>query len=261
MEAYHCNITASVRETMGKELYEASVSGNVQALYALIKEDKLILERVSLTCFDETPLHIAAMRGHLGFTRALLSRKPKLASELDSQGRAPLHVACAEGHANVVQELLVADYSVCWVHDGDGKTPLHLAAAKGRVEVLRELIGGISGRVESTGKRVQLLQGGGGGGGGKGEGESVLHLCVKYNRLEALKLVVEWMNIDDPGGEHESVMNSIDRDGNTFLHLAAALKQMEVNIIWYNEKSKNRGDKKKKGKSKMAQPKMKLKKG
>ncbi|KAH7849605.1 hypothetical protein Vadar_020287 [Vaccinium darrowii] len=220
MEAFH-SIAASERETMVNKLYEASIRGNVQALDALMEKDELILDRVSLTCFDETPAHIAAMRGHVDFMRVLLSHKPKLASHLDSLGRSPLHVACAEGHANIVCELLGVDNRVCWVHDGDGRTPLHLAVAKGQVEVMRELLGVISRRVESTRERVQVLKGG-------GEGESVLHLCVKYNRSKALKLVVEWMRSIDDDGEHDSIINSKDKDGNTILHLAAALKQKET---------------------------------
>ncbi|KAH7843149.1 hypothetical protein Vadar_013287 [Vaccinium darrowii] len=95
-------------------------------------------------------------------------------------------------------------------------------AAKGRVEVLRELTEAMSGRIESTHDRLQVLQGGGGG------GETVLHLCVKYNRLMALKLVVEWMrSVANGVGENDSVINSKDRDRNTIFHLAAALKQRE----------------------------------
>ncbi|KAH7850237.1 hypothetical protein Vadar_029677 [Vaccinium darrowii] len=45
----------------------------------------------------------------------------------------------------------------------------------------------------------------------------------------ALKLVVEWMrSVADGVGEHDSVINSKDRDGNTIFHLAAAFKQKET---------------------------------
>ena len=78
---------------MERRLHEASVSGNVEALEALIREDELILDKASVTCFDVTPLHVAALRGHVSFARAILSRKPKLATELDSLWRTPLHLA------------------------------------------------------------------------------------------------------------------------------------------------------------------------
>ncbi|KAH7839455.1 hypothetical protein Vadar_004383 [Vaccinium darrowii] len=216
MEA-HRN-AASARET---KLYDASVSGDVQALDALMQEDKLLLDRVSLTCFGETPAHIAAMRGHVDFTRELMSRKPNLASELDSLLRSPLHVACVAGHADVVRELLLKNINVLKDRDEDGRTPFHLAVAKGRVKVLSVLIAEINTRDELTREIIQVLE----KGGGEAEGGSVLHLCVKYNRLEALKLVVEWMRRID---EHNSIINSKDGNGNTILHLAAALKQKET---------------------------------
>ncbi|KAA8540259.1 hypothetical protein F0562_024178 [Nyssa sinensis] len=190
---------------MERRLYEASVRGNVAALKALMEEDELILNRVSLTCFHETPLHVAALCGHVDFTRALLSRKPKLATELDSLGRSPLHFASAQGHAQIVRELLLVSTDVCQIRDQDGRTPLHLAAMNGRVDVIREFI---RARPEST--REPLDQ-----------GETVLHLCVKCNRFDTLKLLVEPVKEKD-------FLNSKDDNGNTIWHLAVSLKQMET---------------------------------
>ncbi|KAH7850097.1 hypothetical protein Vadar_027906 [Vaccinium darrowii] len=129
MELYQRN-TASAREAMDKKLYEASISGNVQALQALTEEDGLLLHIVSLTWLGNTLAHIAAMCGHRNFTRALLSRKPTFASELDSLGRSPLYAVCVKGHVDVIQEFLQADKSVCKFHDMDGRTPFHFAAAR-----------------------------------------------------------------------------------------------------------------------------------
>ncbi|XP_059640417.1 ankyrin repeat-containing protein BDA1-like [Cornus florida] len=190
---------------MDRRLYEASLCGSVLALNKLMQEDELILDRVSVTCFHETPLHIAAMRGHVGFTQALLIRKPKLATELDSLGHSPLHLASIEGHVEVVRELVHVNIDVCDFRDLDGRTPLHLAAIKGRVGVIEELT---RTRPKSAHERL-------------GRGETVLHLCVRYYRLEALKYLVESTGDKD-------LVNSIDQDGNTILHLAAIFKQMET---------------------------------
>ncbi|GMY34665.1 ankyrin repeat-containing protein bda1 [Fagus crenata] len=54
-------------------------------------------------------------------------------------------------------------------------------------------------------------------------GEIVLHLCVKYNQLEALKLLVE--SVSDEG---EFLNSKGHEDGNTILHLAVMLKQIEI---------------------------------
>ncbi|KAF7123172.1 hypothetical protein RHSIM_Rhsim12G0208400 [Rhododendron simsii] len=128
---------------MGRRLYQACLSGSVSALDALIEIDQLILDRVSsLTCFsDDTPLHVAALRSHLDFTKALLARKPKLATELDSLRCSPLHLASAEGHVEIVRELLRVNTDVCIARDEDGRIPLHLAVMKGRVETIEYLLG------------------------------------------------------------------------------------------------------------------------
>ncbi|KAG2715951.1 hypothetical protein I3760_03G103800 [Carya illinoinensis] len=54
------------------------------------------------------------------------------------------------------------------------------------------------------------------------DGASVLHMCVKYNCLDALKLLVE--SADDDGYS----LNSKDNDGNSILHLAVMLEQTEL---------------------------------
>ncbi|KAH7851453.1 hypothetical protein Vadar_011794 [Vaccinium darrowii] len=198
------------REDVENRLYEACLSGSVKALDAVIEEDQLILDRVSsLTCFfNDTPLHVAALRGHLDFTKALLTRKPKLATELDSLRSSPLHLASIEGHIEVVQELLRVNTNVCIARDQDGRIPLHLAVMRGRVEVIRELLGAKPNSIQEK----------------LGRGEIVMHLCVKYNRLEALKTLVQYVQSNGM----ESLLNSRDNDGNTILHLAAALKQMDT---------------------------------
>ncbi|XP_028096751.1 ankyrin repeat-containing protein At5g02620-like isoform X2 [Camellia sinensis] len=204
------------RTIMETRLYKASLNGSLPEFERLEEEDPLILDRVSLMTMNfhhQTPLHIAVLRGHSDFTTAILSRKPGLAAELDLTRCSPLHLASATGHVEIVRALLNANDAVCKARDEDGRTPLYLAVMNGRVEVVKLLI---QARPESI--REKLGRRGGGGGGG----DTVLHLCVKYNRLEVLKtLVDELLNPNDV-----AFLNSADEDGNTLLHLAAALKQL-----------------------------------
>ncbi|MFS7961389.1 putative ankyrin repeat-containing domain-containing protein [Helianthus anomalus] len=90
---------------METKLYETSLNGDVQALNALLQHNQLLLDRLTLTGFNETPLHIAAMRGHHHFAVALLAKVPKLATALDSQRRTPVHIASAKGNILMVKEL------------------------------------------------------------------------------------------------------------------------------------------------------------
>jgi ankyrin repeat protein len=187
------------------ELYEASQNGCVSTLTTLIQRDSYIVDKVSLTPFSDTPLHIASLLGRIEFGRVLINKKPTLAKEVNSLGRTPLHLAAAEGNTEIVQALLQANTDVCLARDQDGRIPLHLASMRGRKEIIEELI---NARRESI--LINL------------KGDSVLHLCVRYNHLNALKLLVESANGD------ELFLNYKDHDGNSILHFEVMRKQKKV---------------------------------
>ncbi|KAG2715947.1 hypothetical protein I3760_03G103400 [Carya illinoinensis] len=186
-----------IEEANVAALYEASHVGCESTLNSIMQRDSLILNKISLTSFTDTPLHIAVLHGHLEFTAALLRKKPNLAGREDSR----------EGHAEIVRELLQADTDVCLplARDQDGRIPPHLAVMRGHIEVIQKLL---------NSKPNSILE--------DHDGASVLHLCVKYNCLDALKLLVE--SADDNGYS----LNSKDNDGNLILHLAVMLGQTET---------------------------------
>eukprot|EP00257_Ricinus_communis_P017620 XP_015576097.1 ankyrin repeat-containing protein BDA1 [Ricinus communis] len=185
-------------------LYEAAARGCMTTLNTLIQKDKLILHRVSLTSFTDTPLHVSALLGHLCFTITILELNPGLASELDFRQRSPLHLASAEGHTEIVKALLRVRDGACLARDQDGRIPLHLAAMRGRIQVIQELVTACPASVS------ELL-----------DGDTVLHLCVKYNHLGALKLLVLIM-------EEEDEIVKENQEGNTILHLSVRLKQSKT---------------------------------
>lgn len=193
-------------EEVQRKLLDAAVEGNVTSLLILLQEDKLFLDRCAVTCPAETPLHIAAMLGHLEFTREILCRKPDLVKELDMHRSSPLHLATANGHLEVVKVLLLVDADLCLVKDRNGWNPLHVAVIKGRIDVLKELVQAKPDAIRTRGQR----------------GETILHLCVKHYQLEALKFLVG-ITIADT-----EFVNSEDDDGFTILHLAVADREIEV---------------------------------
>ncbi|RVX05331.1 Ankyrin repeat-containing protein [Vitis vinifera] len=214
MERKYEKIEKEEESVEGRErrLYEASVTGSVNSLKRLMAKDLLTVARAAVTCFNETPLHVAAMLGHLDFASHLLTHKPDMTMALDLRGCSPLHLASANGHVEMVNILLSANPDACLIRDEDGRTPLHLAVMKGEVEVTRMLVG-----VGPQVTRYKLDQ-----------GETILHSAVKQNRLGALKLLVEL------AGEVEFV-NSKDDYGNTVLHTATALKQSLVHKCFSNK--------------------------
>ncbi|KAF4375743.1 hypothetical protein F8388_014465 [Cannabis sativa] len=194
-------------------LYEAAQEGNVTSLRQLLKQDKLILDRrivINNNGFSETPLHVAAMLGHANFVREIITCKPELAKEVDAWHSTPLHLAVAKGHLETVKVLLMLvddRKNLCSAWDGEGRNSMHLAVMRGRLDVLRELL-----KVAPEAARINL----------KDRNENILHVCVRHNQLEALKLLVNVMD-----GDYQFV-NAKNDYGMTILHLAVTYKQIET---------------------------------
>jgi hypothetical protein len=192
-------------------LYQAAVAGSVPSFKNLIQKDPLILNKVSLTHFSDTPLHTSALLGHIEFTKALLTHNSRLAQVRDSLRRPPLLLASAEGHKETVQALLKAYPDACLFRDQDGRIPLHYAAMRGHTEVLADLM-----RAKPESVSLRVLD----------RGDTVFHLCVIYNQIECLKLLVEEV------GDNGDFLNArAGSDGGmTILELAVMLRQIQVYI-------------------------------
>ncbi|XP_030490042.2 uncharacterized protein LOC115706511 [Cannabis sativa] len=190
-------------------LYQAAREGKVAALRELLQLDNLILDKLFINnSFSETPLHVAAMLGHVDFVKEILNHKPDLAKELDMCRCTPLHLAVANGHLETVKLLLsVVDCELlCTSWDEEGRNPLHLAAMRGRIDVLRELL-----KVAPKACQVGL----------KGQSGTILHVCVRHNQLEAMKVLVDVI-------DNYQFVNAKDDYGMTILHLAVTHKQIET---------------------------------
>ncbi|CAA2973796.1 26S proteasome regulatory complex, subunit PSMD10 [Olea europaea subsp. europaea] len=150
------------------KLYDAAVKGDIRSLLDLLKEDPLIFDRVSFTCSNKTPLHIATICQHTAFVQEIAQRNPLLAAELDSHQSSSLHIASAKGYAEIVKATVSASPDMCLARDFHGRNPLHLAAINGQVMVFNELIKTSSLAVQEKADR----------------GQTVLHLCVKHKQLQ-----------------------------------------------------------------------------
>jgi ankyrin repeat protein len=199
-----------------RELYNASLNGCVSSLRILIQRDPLILSKVSLHTFSETPLHIASLLGNLEFCQILLDIDPNLAAEVNSEGRCPLHLASSKGYTEIVRALLLTNAETCLIRDKDDKLPLHFAAMRGRVEAIKEL-----NSVMPETETIRIMS-------ETDDHGSVLHLCVRYNHLEALKILVQSVR----GDNRLQFLSAKDKGGNNILHLAVRRTQIKVLVIF-----------------------------
>ncbi|GLU19533.1 hypothetical protein SLE2022_357790 [Rubroshorea leprosula] len=197
---------------MDQRLLEAAIMGDVVALDDLLKEDPLVLWRVSLSSRAETPLHVASLAGHVDFVRKIMELVPSFAQELNKDGFAPIHLATAAGHLEVVKELLnKANSYLCLLKDKAGRTALHLAAIKGRVHIIDDLLSHCS--HQNAMEQVTLL------------GETVLHLAVKNSQFRAFKVLFE---ASEKLVGHDRRVNAEDNEGKTVLEIAIATNQPQV---------------------------------
>lgn len=137
--------------------------------------------------------------------REILKVRPDFAVKVDQQGFTPLHLSSSKGHLEITRDLLRTNADLCYLRDLEGRTPLHWAAIKGRVAILDEIL---SVALDCSQMLTNL-------------DESVLHLGVKNNQFEAVKYLVEKLDVTE-------LVNLADRSGNTILHLAVGGKLSQV---------------------------------
>ncbi|KAG8491805.1 hypothetical protein CXB51_015012 [Gossypium anomalum] len=191
---------------MEKKLYNATKNGDKNELLCLLRQDAQLLDRFTKGRYPETPLHLAVMFGHYDFTDELLIRMPELAKELDSRRRSPLHLAVRKGHGKIVIRLLEVNSDMCLICDIDGCNPPHIAAMKGHLAVLQELL-----LARPWAARSPMAQ-----------GDTILHACVRWNQLEALKLLLT------EGIWDEEFVNRLNNDGDTMIHVAIMARQKQA---------------------------------
>ncbi|MBA0868785.1 hypothetical protein Goshw_018777, partial [Gossypium schwendimanii] len=116
----------------------------------------------------------------------------------------PLHIAVMLGHSEFVDELLIRMPELAKELDTRRRSALQLAVAmKGRFAVLRELF-----HARPWAARSPMAQ-----------CDTILHACVRWNQLEALKLLVT------EGISDEEFVNRLNNEGNTILHMSITANQ------------------------------------
>lgn len=84
---------------------------------------------------DESPLMMAALRGHTGLARKLLAR----GADVNKTGWTPLHYAATHGHLAIMQ-MLLEEHAYIDAESPNGTTPLMMAAHYGTTEAVKLLL-------------------------------------------------------------------------------------------------------------------------
>ena len=114
-------------------LYLALRDGSLKVANTLIDWPKTNVE--IRTANDESPLMIAALKGHLDLVKKLLDR----GADVNKTGWAPLHYAATGGHL-AIMTLLLDQNAYIDAESPNGTTPLMMAAHYGTPEAVKLLL-------------------------------------------------------------------------------------------------------------------------
>ena len=84
---------------------------------------------------DESPLMMAAFKGHIEIVRALIAR----GADINKTGWTPLHYAATGSH-NTIVSLLLEEHAYIDAESPNGTTPLMMAAQYGSAATVRQLL-------------------------------------------------------------------------------------------------------------------------
>ncbi len=114
-------------------LYLALRDGSLKVARALIEWPKTNVE--IRTAQDESPLMMAALKGHLELCKRLIARD----ADVNKPGWAPLHYAATGGHL-AIMELLLEQHAFIDAESPNGTTPLMMAAHYGTPAAVKLLL-------------------------------------------------------------------------------------------------------------------------
>ena len=118
------------------DVRKACLDGDVTKLEQLYNADKNAL---SLRDSILTPLHVAAMQGHMNVVDFLLNH-PCQVNAVDDEDKTALHLAAETGYTEIVEKLLNKGADVN-AQTRNGDTALHAATLNSQEDVVRVLLG------------------------------------------------------------------------------------------------------------------------
>jgi ankyrin repeat protein len=178
------------------EIHNAAKAGNLAKVEALLKDDPDLVS--SKNGLNDTPLHLAAIKGHKKVVELLLDHGADINSNDGSW--MPLHLSVSNGHKDVA-ELLLARGADVNTKDDNGYTPLELAASCGRKGIVEWLL--------AKGAEVNVMD---------KYGWTPLHNAAVNGHKDIVKLLLA----------RRAEVNAKNNNGDTPLQLAAGYVHKDV---------------------------------
>ncbi|MFQ6640425.1 hypothetical protein Gotur_015074 [Gossypium turneri] len=157
---------------MDEGLKRAAGSGNIDALYALIRDDDNVFKRIDEMEFIDTHLHIAVVTGNTGCAMEIMNLKPSFARKLNQDGFSPIHLALLNGKPEMVIDFLFVDKNLVRLKEREGFTVVHYSARDVNVHLLSRVLNTCPDCIFD----LNVMR------------QTALHIAVESNNFEAFKV-------------------------------------------------------------------------
>jgi ankyrin repeat protein len=158
-------------------LYLALQGGSLKVAETLIDWPKTNIEW--RTPKDESPLMMAALKGHMDLVRKLIARD----ADVNKPGWAPLHYAATNGHL-AIMELLLEHHAFIDAQSPNKTTPLMMAAMYGSPQAVKLLL--------DAGADTQMRN---------DLGMSAVDFALRANRRDSADLIAKAVRSSQPKGK------------------------------------------------------------
>ncbi|KAF3652833.1 putative ankyrin repeat-containing protein-like isoform 2 [Capsicum annuum] len=181
-------------------LYLAAESGFHEALINILESCKKPTYAAGPS--NRTPLHAAVIHEHKDCIRSRWRWNKALCEQPDLWGWNSLHYAVKFGLEDVVSDMLGWKKSLVYLPAGsenDWATAIHIAASEGDVNMINELLNHCPDCWDMLNSNNQ----------------NALHVAILNNKDKLVRVILD-------SGKCDSLVDELDSDGNTPLHLLAA---------------------------------------
>ncbi|CAL1283118.1 unnamed protein product [Larinioides sclopetarius] len=134
------NAKIKVLDNMERSVvFWASQENHPKSLKTLLEHEQSVTLVNGCDHYDNSPLHIAALKGYSDVTEILLESDAELEKKNEHE-QSPLHMASKNGHIEVAQLLMKKNKTIVNAEDENANTPLHLAALSGHYNMICVLL-------------------------------------------------------------------------------------------------------------------------
>ncbi|PQQ13125.1 ankyrin repeat-containing protein [Prunus yedoensis var. nudiflora] len=198
-----CSFTNSANES---PLFLAVRNGSANVVLYILNESPILPSFHGTN--GVTALHMAVTRKHLtgrSIVETMVSKIPGIIREVDELGWTPLHYAALGRNLEATRVLLQLDSDASYILDKSGLSALHVAAYAGCTKIMEEMIG-------CRPDTCDLLN---------DKGQTILHAAVLGEQINVVNYILKNPKL-------AGLINEVDNDGNTPLHLAARQHNRQI---------------------------------